>query len=64
MRVGSHLPCLVVVLVAAQVQQVQFIHHAQALEHAEISVDGYLIDAGFQALGLLENLFGVEMGLG
>ena len=51
-------------LVAAQVEQVELVDQAVALEQIEGAVDGDAMDAGIELLGAIENGAGVEMALG
>jgi len=63
-RVSADLAGFVIMLVAFEVQQIELVHHAQALEHVEIAVNRDLINAGVHLLGFFEKLLGVQMRLG
>jgi hypothetical protein len=52
------------VLVAAQVEQVQFVNQAVAFEQVDGAVDGHAVDARVELLRAIENRSGVEMALG
>src|SRR5215813_7525804 len=51
----------IVVPVAAQMQEIQFVNQTLFLEKFDGSVDGYQVHAGINALRPLENLINVEM---
>ncbi len=52
------------VLVAAQVEQVEFVDQAVAFEQIDGPVDSHAMDAGIEFLRAIENGAGVEMALG
>ena len=54
----------VIVLVAADVEQVKLVNQAEPLEHIQSAVDGDAVNAGIDFLGAIENGAGVQMLLG
>jgi hypothetical protein len=49
----------VIVLIAADVKQVEFVNQADALEHVQCAVDGDAVNAGIDFLGAIEDCSGV-----
>jgi len=52
------------VAIAAEVQEVELVDQAMALEEIESAIDGYTGDARVEFLGALEDFVGVEMAAG
>ena len=51
----------IIMLVAAVVHQVEFVHESTFLEHFQGTVDGDAVEFGVLCLGELEECFGVEV---
>ena len=64
MDVIARAVAFVEVLVAAQVEQVELVDQAVALEQVEGAVDGHAVDARIEFLRAIENGAGVEVALG
>ena len=64
MDVVAGAVAFVEVLIAAQVEQVELVDQAVALEHVERAVDGHAVHARVQLLRAVEDGTGVEMTLG
>jgi len=56
--------CFVIVAVAAEVQEIEFVDEALALEEIDGAVDGDQMNVGIDFLGAVENLVDVKMLLG
>jgi len=56
--------CFVVVTVAAEVQEIEFVDEALALEKIDSAIDGDQMDVGVDLLGAVEDLVDVKMLLG
>ena len=54
----------VVMLIAAEMQEVEFVDQAMALQEIEGAIDGDAMDAGIDALGALKDFVGGEVALG
>jgi hypothetical protein len=54
----------VIVLIAAEMQQIEFVDQAMALQEIERAIDGDAMDMGIDALGALKDFVGGEMALG
>jgi len=54
----------VIMLIAAEMQEIEFVDQAMALQEIEGAIDGDTMDVGIDALGALENFVGGEVALG
>jgi hypothetical protein len=64
MNVIARAVGFVIVAIAAEVEEVEFIDEALALEEIDGAVDGDEVDFGIDLLGAFENLVDIEMLLG
>jgi hypothetical protein len=54
----------VIMLIAAEMQEIEFVDQAMALQEIERAIDRDAMDAGIDALGALEDFIGCEVALG
>ena len=63
-NVVARTVCFVIMLIAAEMQQIEFVDQAVALQEIERAVDGDAMDVGIDALRALEDFVGGEVALG
>jgi len=63
-NVVARTVCFVIMLIAAEMQEIEFVDQAMALQEIEGAIDGDAMDVRIDALGALEDFVGGEVALG